>query len=92
MSYLTVLSSLCVVRYTVRLAVYDEHTMSVKSHQLPNAIRIDTEATIDSTPEAHTHIIPILPIISIVPMSNGASNITTNLASHGNVCVCYLAE
>lgn len=42
------------VRYAARLAVYDEHTMSVKSHQLPMTILRATEATMPSPPK-HTH-------------------------------------
>lgn len=42
------------VRYAARLAVYDEHTMSVKSHQLPMTILRATEATTPSPP-THTH-------------------------------------
>lgn len=38
------------VRYAAKLAVYDEHTMSVKSHQLPMTIRRATEPTMPSPP------------------------------------------
>lgn len=41
------------VRYAARLAVYDEHTMSVKSHQLPMTILRATEP-IAPSPPAHT--------------------------------------
>lgn len=40
------------VRYAAKLAVYDEHTISVKSHQLPMTILRAAEAI---TPSPPTH-------------------------------------
>lgn len=39
------------VRYAARFAVYEEQTMSVKSHQLPITILRATEPTTPSPPE-----------------------------------------
>lgn len=44
------------VRYAAKLAVYDEHTMRVKSHQLPMTILSATELTMPSPP-AKKHMI-----------------------------------
>lgn len=54
-----VLSMRDMVRYAARLAVYDEHTIRVKSHQLPITIRRATDPTaesppVNSTASAHT--------------------------------------
>lgn len=45
-----VLSMRDTVRYAARLAVYDEHTIKVKSHQLPITIRNATEPAAESPP------------------------------------------
>lgn len=49
-----VLSMRDTVRYAARLAVYDEHTIKVKSHQLPITIRKATEPTAVSPPASRT--------------------------------------
>lgn len=49
-----VLSMRDTVRYAARLAVYDEHTIKVKSHQLPITIRKATEPTAESPPASRT--------------------------------------
>lgn len=53
-TYRMVLSMWDTVRYAARLAVYDEHTIKVKSHQLPITIRKATEPATESPPASRT--------------------------------------